>query len=260
MPYTPLRTTGACGHESLYIISGEGSNDVFHGGPASRQAAVLTMKLSTAQVASLTHDEVLAGGDEVWSWRLLPELPLGAGRWLAAAGVLSNPTNAPTEEWLVLTGGTNTPGIEMATTANPQINPKLLNQDGQHLHDSAASGQSDCTAQSQGVNGWYPRCMLEKTTPCNCPPWQQSYKLRVAHGESFSNYSWQLIAPFPDKLGYDAPNTAVSNGSLYIFGGWRASVAGMRRWQLDDDSLYGTARMLNLPVPLTEGTNGAQLR
>ena len=65
---------------------------------------------------------------------------------------------------------------------------------------------------------------------------------------------WEKIAPFPGK-GFDAPNTAVVNGSLYVFGGWRANAAGMKAWQLDENSLYG----LNLPVPITVGTNGAEL-
>ena len=55
--------------------------------------------------------------------------------------------------------------------------------------------------------------------------------------------------------GMDVPNYAVANGSLYMFGGWRASFAGMQAWQERPDSLY----QLGLPVPITIGTNGARL-
>ena len=51
------------------------------------------------------------------------------------------------------------------------------------------------------------------------------------------------------------PNSAVVNGSLYMFGGWRANFAGMQAWQETAGSLY----QLGLPVPITVGTNGARL-
>ena len=41
---------------------------------------------------------------------------------------------------------------------------------------------------------------------------------------------WSEMAKFPGG-GVDVPNYAVANGSLYMFGGWRASFAGMQAWQ-----------------------------
>ena len=45
-----------------------------------------------------------ANSGPVWRWRLLPELPTGQDRWLAAAAVA--------DHFLVLAGGTNTRGFE----------------------------------------------------------------------------------------------------------------------------------------------------
>ena len=48
MPYTPLRTTGACGDDAMFILSGEGSNAVFKGGEASRQVDMLRLLSGSA--------------------------------------------------------------------------------------------------------------------------------------------------------------------------------------------------------------------
>lgn len=56
MPYTPLRTTGACGTDAMFIISGEGSNAVFASGEASRQAAVLRMIPTSAAAGDKVGD------------------------------------------------------------------------------------------------------------------------------------------------------------------------------------------------------------
>jgi hypothetical protein len=235
MPYTPLRTTGCCGSDALFIISGEGSNAVFSGGEASRQGAMLTMKVRDRSDRT-NHVTSVA-----WEWTLLPELPAGGGRWLAAAGVI--------DDWLVLTGGTNTPGIE-AVARSPD------------LRDTAAAGH-ECAAVNgadRPGGGIYPRCFFnvssrKDNTTCNCPPWLPSYKLFV--GQRLGT-SWEPIAKFPSD-GYDVPNYAATNGSLYIFGGWRANPAGEEAWQMGDGSLYGLSSRLDLPVPITIGTNGAQL-
>ena len=55
------------------------------------------------------------------------------------------------------------------------------------------------------------------------------------------------------------PNFVSLGDSLYIFGGWRANARGQRAWQMDPDSLYQLAAAQNLPVPITIGTNGAEL-
>jgi hypothetical protein len=257
MPYTPLRTTGCCDVDALFIVSGEGSNAVFKGGAASTQAAMLTMKRAGGGDGSSTAGRV------EWEWALLPELPVGGGRWLAAAGVLDG--------WLVLTGGTNTPGIEALSRSSD------LRATAAAKHECAAvSG----TARPGG--SIYPRCFLNSSGgggggggggngSCNCPPWLPSYKLYVGGNRSSASdgggsswqrlglgAAWEEVAPFPGE-GYDVPNAAAVNGSLYIFGGWRANPEGEKAWQMEADSLYGLASQLDLPVPITIGTNGAQL-
>ena len=244
MPYTPLRTTGACGTDALFILSGEGSNAVFGGGAASRQVAMLRME---------------AGPKFVWS--LLPELPVGAGRWLAAAAVLN--------DHLVLTGGTNTPGIELSIGRSAEetehLRRRILATGGGP--DSAAgpsppaSGCDAVTAKDSNSTpggGVYPRCIIENLTPCDCPPRLPSFKLFLGNASSPPSKAWSTIAPFPEK-GYDVPNFVSLGDSLYIFGGWRANARGQRAWQMDPDSLYQLAAAQNLPVPITIGTNGAEL-
>eukprot|EP01052_Picozoa_sp_SAG31_P003299 SAG31_NODE_125_length_23649_cov_7.156202_17_plen_444_part_00 len=190
------RTTGACGSDSLYILSGMGG-----GGSVSQ----LTMSVDSRS-------------EPVWSWRLLPELPRAATRWLGAAGVVDG--------HLVLAGGTNTRGFEFEAGARDLLHAKV-------------AAQKPCDNAT------------------HCPPWLPSYRLYLqgaAPSHQSLNARWEEITKFPGG-GMDVPNSAVVNGSLYMFGGWRANYAGMQAWQERGDSLY----QLGLPVPLTLGTNGAQL-
>lgn len=255
MPYTALRTTGACGsgdREALFIISGEGSNAVFTGGPASTQAAMLVMKPLT-----LTAGDAAAAPPE-WEWKLLPELPAGQGRWLAAAAELDG--------WLVLTGGTNTPGIEMAdqTRRSAATAAAAAARNGTSAPtpgDGTTGPPCEAVAGPDRAGDFYPRCVVERTVPCECPPWQQTFRLWVGNGtagEPPMAKDWAVAAGFPG-VGYDVPNYGTAGGELYIFGGWRASTAGMWAWQIAADSLYGVSEALELPVPFTMGTTGAEL-
>ena len=99
---------------------------------------------------------------------------------------------------------------------------------------------------------------MRNLQPCDCPPNLPGLKLFLGNASHPPGTAWDAIAHFPGK-GYDVPNFVGANGSLYIFGGWRANGAGMRAWQMDPDSLYTLAARLDLPVPITQGTNGAQL-
>ena len=161
----------------------------------------------------------LDGGAPQWSWRRLPNLP--------GHSAVNGPQKdrwlgaaGVVDGWLVLAGGTTTRGFEYEETG-------LL-----HAGDGA-------------------------TRPCNkaadCPPWLPSFRLPMAQLGNRSA-QWSEMAKFPGG-GMDVPNYAAVNGSLYMFGGWRASYAGMQAWQETPDSLY----QLGLPVPITIGTNGARL-
>ena len=252
MPYTPLRTTGACGVDTMFILSGEGSNAVFSGGEASRQVAMLRL------VSNSTEPR--------FAWSLLPELPPGMGRWLAAAAVLDG-------QWLVLTGGTNTPGIEYSlggSMGNMDDLGRRVFTSGSAPREPATKGTtappgaSQCQA-TRAPNGSsptggsiWPRCVVQNLHPCECPPNLPGFKLFLGNRTDPPSAAWDTIASFPGR-GYDVPNFIGVNDSLYIFGGWRANAAGMRAWQTDPDSLYSLAARLDLPVPITQGTNGAQL-
>ena len=79
------------------------------------------------------------------------------------------------------------------------------------------------------------------------PPALPGFRLKLGGN---GGAGWEPIAPFPGG-GLDCTDYAVAGGELYVFGGWRARAESEAAWS----ALFG----LGLPVPILEGTIGAQL-
>ena len=88
--YTMFRTSGACGKDELFLVSGMSPNNT-------------AVPRGLVDAARLTMTEGSDGAPR-WKWTMLPPLPKGGNRWLGAA--------AAVDGWLVIAAGANECGFE----------------------------------------------------------------------------------------------------------------------------------------------------
>lgn len=198
--FTMFRTTGACGKDALYLVSGMSPN-------------MSAVPRGLADAARLTMVDGGGTGDTVprWEWTLLPKLPQGAERWLGAAGVVDG--------WLVIASGANACGFE----------------DGDHRDQADAVGQGQHVGS--GHDPCFVPCTDATRCPPWLPSYRLRVQPAVSgtgSSEGGLGTAWESIAKFPGG-GLDVPNAAVAGGSLYLFGGWKANGPGMAAWK----ELYG---------------------
>ena len=89
-----FRTSGACGDDELFLVSGMSPNI----------SALPRGLVDAARLTTVAGSDAAGTAPPRWDWTLLPKVPEEGSRWLGAAGVVNG--------YLVIAAGANACGFE----------------------------------------------------------------------------------------------------------------------------------------------------